>query len=246
MIIYRYREAVSHNLLALENNWINGSLFKQFQDGTELNYDVSIDVLAKHNLSLDEKDRVLKLIANNIENKYYLACFTKVSPFAKNKMWINFAAKGNGYCLEYDDKDIVQAIAKQTFGAATLKTVEYSLEPYYLDYVIDHICSYDGVRKELENDDIDLAVAKANNIVRKQIIGAFVHKTIECVEEKEIRLILQCMPPAGTNNEIFNPHILVVKPRRIIISNKINIINKHRIIEYAKKNTIPYKIIDNI
>ena len=85
--IYRYRSATQYNLVATLNDAINGSLFGEFNDGTELNFDISGKIIKKYSITAEEKKKIISLLVNNIRDKYYLSCFTTNPPYNK-EMWI--------------------------------------------------------------------------------------------------------------------------------------------------------------
>lgn len=245
MSIFRYRAMNDYNFEAFKNNSINGSLFRCFDEGIELNYRISEDIISRYEISNDERHKVIDILQNNIKDKYYLACFTKVSPKNNKKMWFEFADNGNGYCLEYYEEDILTAIRQQEKYRVTLKMVKYSSEPYCLDNIIDFICSYDGVRKEIEENNVEVALSKTNNSIRKQVMDTLLYKYDKHKGEKEVRLIMQSIPEGGMKNDDFNPCIIRVKPRRVFISRGVNVIDMYRIIYYANKNGILIEVIEN-
>lgn len=242
MLVYRYREAKSFNIEALLNYCVNGSLFKAFTDGSELNYDISNEILHKYEIELEDKQKVLDILINNIKDKYYLACFTENNPFYTNNMWNEFANKGNGFCLAYDFDEIRQRIIEQRIGQISFEKVKYQNNPLCIDGLVEHICSYDGVRKELEEDNIDEAVAKATPTIKKLIMSMFLNKKVNNSDEKEVRMVMQ---GRGDDAPLRKQNMLSVKPKLIVLSNSVNIFDRKIIIDFAKKNDVLCLIINN-
>ena len=240
MLVYRYRAAKSFNIETLLNCQVNGSLFKTFSDGSELNYDISDEVLKKY--CIDDKQKVLDILINNIKDKYYLACFTENNPFHTKNMWKEYADNGNGFCLVYDFDEIRWRIQEQRLGQTSFEKVKYDIGPYCIDKLIEHICSKDGVRSELENNDIDAAVSKGTPVIGKVIMAMFLNKKISNSKEKEIRMIMQ---GKSTNNPPRNQNMLCIKPKSIIVSKSVNIFDRKKILDFANKNGIECLLIDN-
>ena len=243
MILYRYRKVSKHNLEALEQNCINGSLFKTFNDGTELNFDVSKSVMDRYDVSESEKNHLLDILINNIRENYYLACFTTVSPYSKDNMWKRYAGNGNGYCLAYDYSDVFKAVKKRAPEPICLRWVNYDSKPFYLDEVVGCLCSPNGVKKELQEGNVDAAISKMPEQTKDQIVETLLHKVMKCKKEVEARLILQSIRPSGEQNSTFNSRMLMVKPRKIIISKDVNVLDQSRLINYANKNHLHWEVI---
>ncbi|MCR5422515.1 MAG: DUF2971 domain-containing protein, partial [Bacilli bacterium] len=220
------------------------SLFKTFEENSELVFSFSDYIMKKHNITEDERKRIISILKVNIREKYYLTCFSLESPLKNNDMWKNFADNCKGYCLEYETNDIVRAIKHQALGKARIKIVKYESEPYKIDDIIDLICSKTGIRKELENNLIDEAIQKSTPLIGEKIVNLYFHKKLKYQNEKEIRLVLQNVRLNSKPNEPYNHTMLYVKPKKIYISSDLNIIDRHILIEYANKNGIESKVLE--
>ena len=242
MIIYRYREATSFNIKALLDENINGSLFKLFNDFTELNFEITEKTLIRFEIDRQGKEKIISLLKNHIMDKYYMACFTFNDPFLTNNMWRKYTNEGHGYCLAYETTDLESNIREQHFGALSMRLVNYNSQPYLIDELIEHILSNDGVRKELENDNIDGAVSKDINRISKIVMEMFVNKHDSCIGEREYRMILR---NDEKSSEPRNEKMLRVKPKFIVVSESVCHFIKLIILHYSNKNAIPCLIINN-
>lgn len=244
MLLYRYRRASKHSLDALENNCINGSLFRVFKDGTELNLSISKTFMEKRGFPESRKESLIKSLIENIGDNYYLACFTKTSPLKSPEMWSKFADNGNGYCLVYDTNDILAALINKRLSVNCLRPVVYSKKPFCLDDMIDCFLFNEDVLNEAKSGNIDGAAEKVPEIIKKQTMEIFFHKVNKCKDEKEYRLIFQRVNGTPKANPEYDPSLLIVKPQAIIISKKLNILVQGRLISYAQKQGIECQTIE--
>ena len=244
MKIYRYREASNYNIEYLANNAVNGSLFATFKDVGELNIDISDFISRKYEYTEEGKKQLISSFLDNIKHNYYLACFTFNSPYDNNLMWKKYANNGNGFCLEYDYNELLStAFMKRMSTPIFFEKVEYKKEPFLIDKIIKEMISCGPFEGDINDEKIEKISKILAPKIGDVVIRVFLNKKYDFLNEREVRIVLQGNTKYSSKNDIYNPCIISCKPKKIIISNKVNTFDRERIISIAIKNNVEYKII---
>lgn len=245
-IIYRYRKFAPHNLFALENNYINGSLFKCFSkaDQGEMNYGLTEEFKKKNNASNEDAKIYINTIINNTKDNYYLACFTLNKPTKSSAEWKKYAGEA-GFCLSYSVKEIVNAIDREVKinnRILMLDKVLYSNEFFSLDPIAEETLRLSKTHNLHSLEDLsrpDNKVMKATKGVGQYAIKAFFHKSAKYSFYKEVRLVELVH---NKNNNPFKDCVLKVKPLSIIVKKGMPL-NYFVLEEISRRNLIPIQYI---
>ena len=200
--------------------------------------------MKKRGLPESRKQSLIKSLIENIRDNYYLACFTEASPFNSQEMWSTFANNGDGYCIEYSSDDIMAALVEKGLSVNSIRPVLYNKKPFYLDDIIDCFFFNHDVFKEIKNGNLDGAIEKVPELIKAQVIEILLNKVNKCRKEKEYRLIFQRIAPSGEKNLDFDPSLLRVKPKSIIVPKRLNILTQSRLISYAEKQGVDYSLVE--
>lgn len=229
--LYRYREISKHNLKALRNNAINGSLFKKLGE-QEARYKLSDNYVHRAGFTEDEAKSFVRIIIDNTYNNYYLASFTKERPTTKNLKWIDFA-KEKGYCLVYRKEDIANQIEKDVWKETKiiqLLNVNYSNSYFYLDFIAKRLLHIIGKYDIKTVEDLDNRFLEEDWDSRRKVSEAFAHKLSCYRSEKEVRIVLQGKIP----NSDFCNEMIHVAPMCVLIPSYLKFYEYVRIVETAR------------
>ena len=102
-MFYRFRPATDYNVKALAGDFINGTLYKVFEQCGEANYCLTEAFKEKRNITSQQANKFVEAIRNNTLNKYFLASFTTNRPNHRSEEWIEYAHL-NGFCLVTGDR----------------------------------------------------------------------------------------------------------------------------------------------
>jgi len=106
--LFRFRTIDCWNIDAFRSNMINGTLVNKMKDPNEMLACIDRNKLLKDiKITPGELERIVRNMQAHCINNYYIACFTKDSPYQNIKMWDTYADKGNGFCLVYNRLNIV-------------------------------------------------------------------------------------------------------------------------------------------
>ena len=244
--IYRYKTICSHNLIALKDNSINGTVFYRFKDQDELFMKLPDEFCAKHKVDFINKIKYFNVLYDDFNNNYYLACFSKNKPEEQNECWRLFANNGCGYCLVYDTEDLQKEINNSCDIIACLHNVRYYDSPYdispFLKPFFTMVRNETNLAKKQRNISILENVVSNDPKLGKKIIELFCHKQKHYKPENEVRII--CKKPNKNDGDFINS-IIKVKPVEIVLTSSLDETNKKIIMDIANEQNIKIRIIDD-
>jgi len=246
IVIYRYRKLIEPNLIALKNNYINGSLFKRFSnaDQGEMNYGFTEEFKKKNNVSDKDAKIYVDAIIDNSKENYYLACFTLNKPARDSAEWEKYANK-TGYCLSYSVKEIANCVYKENQiknRILMFDKVQYSNDIFSLDPIAEEMIRLCKIYDLHTLDDLNRnenKIMKANNKIGAYAVKAFFHKSDRYSKYNEVRLVELVQ---NQNNSMFKDCLLKVKPLSIIIRKGFPL-NCYILEEISRNNCIPIQYI---
>lgn len=247
--LYRYREATKYNIDAFCKDYINGSLFSEFLQYGELNFEVPHGIFVEYGIDSVKEEEMKNSIIKNACNNYYMACLTINPPTQNEQMWREYA-NNNGFCLVYSVEDIKTAIVASVMAHMSIELlkVNYSDTPYDLSILYEPFVKAAYEYRDRSLEELESIVAEiAGNIYSKEIgkyvVQSFAHKKARYKNEKEYRLVLQCKPSAGTPNPKWKVDMLKVRPIKIVIMKSVVVFDRDRLIKHAKEIAIPFEIV---
>ena len=248
--LYRYRTCADYYLKQTFNNQIGCSLFKTFSTNDELNYTIVEDDLIRIGFGKERINRSLKKVLNSINNRYYLACFTYNSPEAFNINWKNYGDNGCGYCIEYDQEDLIAAVDKESLllnKRLHIKEVLYTDKKFDLSPLLKSMIKSGLYSEEFSDENErrfieDYSTKMSNPDLGSYITHGFTRKKLENKPEREVRIIMQ----SRWNNpkEKYLDDIITCKPKAIICTNKANQFLKSRLKHFCEENSIEFRFVE--
>lgn len=240
LLLFRYRECTPYNLKALKDGFINGTLYKRFENAGELNLGITDSLMAKKGMTDEQRNKLVIKMVNHCKNNYYLASFTKNKVSYSSPEWKEYA-KNHGYCLIYlfDTiyKEVIKSISHEKM--VQILKVNYSDDPYLVDLFIETLFEKAETFELKEENDAENWIY--DNKLGDHVVNAFAHKSKKYKRFNEFRLVH--IKNNSDQNKDFLNHLLPAKPIAIVVRDDLNILCRHELQKIAEDRGISFRII---
>lgn len=169
-----------------------------------------------NNICNDGVTNIKKLIGS-LPSNLRISCLSKRPDIPK--MWVNYANKHNGICLEYENIN-------------SIYSVEYIKKEKYVDF-------YKFVKRYLAT------LCNTNTKVDDKTfisLFPFLNKSMDWKEEQEIRVVISSQDKLLTKEIVDNKEVElypVGKPSRVVIGIGVSDADKNKVLSICKENNIP-------